>query len=1267
MRLRNISGTITRVMLSLSLAITIAIATLNNQSTTVQADHVGDIITAVVNSMSSESKAGTATIPNGVSQARTGYLCYLIKPDGSNYSTNAIALYSPGFIGLSESSWIAKTRTNLTAGSWKGQADWNCTPWTSSGTSVISHEPEIKQYFQDKNDTGVEHSLAFVKKYWGDTAAHAFEKDECYIVIETLMNFQYSEPGSGSGTLTSEQQTEIWNKCKEQAIIEANKLSDPVQELEDEGANITDLQAIWKKRFVKGDYIVRSWSDYCRSLLIQKWTAEAAEGAKRELKDTLGSARKMIGTPLIGTVPNLISAKSELGTTTTVFNSYLNNAACHAEQLQKSEAGFTVGASSGVLSDSEVATQGVAMMIIHYNDTSIQSTCDEPLQPDPHDPPDESTGDVSIVKNYRTKDGDDTYTDDGCFIRNNLSNEIMIEDETDYKVVGWKATGQTSPETIDSINWNPPGTVGQTGDTVGTVTLDETKEHTLYVLLEKSQDTPVTPPETPDYDYLLTETQITKQSKLSSPDNFVNVPTTLLQFKFSRDKFECNGHHVPTKHDGTHGSDCAEGCAKDHSFTCKSGCSTHTYYCTWRSWTDNSIKYSIKNTNWDAYKTILVTKAGATGVEVKRGENTKWTVSLSEGTKTDYYKNDGGNYWTWPGGDSHYSSDKDEWDYLFLLARGDDKLTVAQWVNAGEAKPVNGTDGTFSDANTFLEKLAGDDTYFTVASKKSSADYSRYKDDEHAKLDDLSQGKTGYYIKKFNMKFDKDTVTSGVDYDVSANPSAGSTGGTCTLQTITYGLVNGDGTTYSKGPLEIKDITVKIEVYTGQETLDPDYDYDYDTSDKIVFKNSRAIQKHTTSGIMVPTNTEIKFTPYVRMKYDTLTTTDLTAYVLGEYERSITPNDYAEIEWDYYNKDGIYNLQINSSQWSTHAQAYKDYGSGGKVLPGGATLSLKETDDGRRTLKVRTYQTILQGKGLTQVLNTTGTTTNPLPESDSSGNIVVKRHDDYANSVVEALSQTMIRQYVSTNASLENPMDVCVDSNVVNPDSNINLNNGSSKTSSESKYYLRTEDEYKEKSNSARLDATITSTSETGRYTFRADYKGNIYMNDKFILSKNQSYTDLKDATAKELDDKTYIVRKLLAAIQRDGGNDTSAKWVTDGHWYNEAMDGITIVVRESTIKTGLWNPAERHMVLDPKLIPSAEKNGSKVQNTKGTLFNCYFSSAFRTDNYSTKYGASSQEKIGEFKSRDGKAYSVKLTEYKTLYVSDKVFYIPNVTTQDLN
>jgi hypothetical protein len=246
-------------------------------------------------------------------------------------------------------------------------------------------------------------------------------------------------------------------------------------------------------------------------------------------------------------------------------------------------------------------------------------------------------------------------------------------------------------------------------------------------------------------------------------------------------------------------------------------------------------------------------------------------------------------------------------------------------------------------------------------------------------------------------------------------------------------------------------------------------------------------------------------------------------------------------------------------------------------------------------------------------------------------------------------------------------MDVCVDSNVVNPDSNINLNNGSSKTSSESKYYLRTEDEYKEKSNSARLDATITSTSETGRYTFRADYKGNIYMNDKFILSKNQSYTDLKDATAKELDDKTYIVRKLLAAIQRDGGNDTSAKWVTDGHWYNEAMDGITIVVRESTIKTGLWNPAERHMVLDPKLIPSAEKNGSKVQNTKGTLFNCYFSSAFRTDNYSSIYGASSQEKIGEFESRGGVAYSVKLTEYKTLYVSDKVFYIPNVTTQDLN
>jgi hypothetical protein len=54
------------------------------------------------------------------------------------------------------------------------------------------------------------------------------------------------------------------------------------------------------------------------------------------------------------------------------------------------------------------------------------------------------------------------------------------------------------------------------------------------------------------------------------------------------------------------------------------------------------------------------------------------------------------------------------------------------------------------------------------------------------------------------------------------------------------------------------------------------------------------------------------------------------------------------------------------------------------------------------------------------------------------------------------------------------------------------------------------------------------------------------------------------NAKAKEIDNKTYVVRKLLASVERGGGNDSTATW--SKKWYNEAMDGITVMVQETKI-----------------------------------------------------------------------------------------------------
>ena len=164
-------------------------------------------------------------------------------------------------------------------------------------------------------------------------------------------------------------------------------------------------------------------------------------------------------------------------------------------------------------------------------------------------------------------------------------------------------------------------------------------------------------------------------------------------------------------------------------------------------------------------------------------------------------------------------------------------------------------------------------------------------------------------------------------------------------------------------------------------------------------------------------------------------------------------------------------------------------------------------------------------------------------------------------------------------------------------------------------------------------------------------------MNDVPILQQNQDESSLT-GKAKEIDEKTYIVRKLVDAIERNTGNDGSATWVSSGKWYNEAMDGITIEVQTTQITVGFNSPALRSSVLDVKLIPLFEE-GNK-SNTKATFFKKYFSSAFRTQNYSTAMG-SVEDVIGKFKGT-----SIKLIDTENLFTS-KVFYIPNVTTQDLH
>ena len=73
-------------------------------------------------------------------------------------------------------------------------------PFTHAGNSTVTHQAEIKQWFQTSRGDGSNGGM-FVKTYWGEEIAEKFSSGEVVLVVETVMNFQYSK-GSGGATPT---------------------------------------------------------------------------------------------------------------------------------------------------------------------------------------------------------------------------------------------------------------------------------------------------------------------------------------------------------------------------------------------------------------------------------------------------------------------------------------------------------------------------------------------------------------------------------------------------------------------------------------------------------------------------------------------------------------------------------------------------------------------------------------------------------------------------------------------------------------------------------------------------------------------------------------------------------------------------------------------------------------------------------------------------------------------------------------------------------
>lgn len=514
------------------------------------------------------------------------------------------------------------------------------------------------------------------------------------------------------------------------------------------------------------------------------------------------------------------------------------------------------------------------------------------------------------------------------------------------------------------------------------------------------------------------------------------------------------------------------------------------------------------------------------------------------------------------------------WDYVCVLWRGEDDLTVAQWKND-------------TSTNSLMSSIG-----FKVAN--------------------APQGirKTSDFVNTFTAKFIGAYQDNSTEYGAStASPHSNKV---C-KQTMNYSF-------RSDTALSLSNIKVLVRVYSGQSNRD--------SSNEALKKNQAEVGS-------------ITFYPYIKMRYDKYYASyenynKQTAYVLGKYARTLNLRNGVTVRFE--SEDNGNTLEVQSNQWSTHTSLIKNINSlfgttdnAYKVIPGGATLNIKNRDDAKsKDVKVITYQCILEGDGKTQV-DYTGSVSGDFTEATADAN-----HKSTVNSVVESLKQLRLELFGNKSARKE-------------PFSGENITkskkfNGKS-ISSDSKYNW---DDF----NDLYINVAEGNTSKE-KYVFSADAEGNIRMNGEVIVTKGQGAESINNRTAKKINDKTQVVTQLVKALERNTGNDNSTAWSSaDGKWYNEAFDGVTVLVSTTTINTGLWDLMERSTVFDPKLTPS--------QSSKESIGNSFYSFQMRTAAYSDLYEGE-VNRVGNFMGVN--VYSnVDLIE---LFKTDK-WFSSNITTQDL-
>ena len=500
--------------------------------------HADSAAGAIIDSLGRGSTAGTSTIQKGISYTRTGYFCYLLTKDGAPVSGSVgHAFATPGCVLHDGTAWYVTARKGgYTANAWSGFAPWGCPPFGNSDSygNVTTNEPTIKAWLATTASNGVANAINFVNDYWGENAAKKFMNDEYVLVIETMVNFQYSVPdgsagssssGSTSDGMTLEQANAYITGLSGEVLAEAAKNSGSASAMI--YASQYEQYLTWFRAgedIENEDGTVMSTTEVGRLLtnlvmnmkasIIREMTTRYSNGYVFSLGSTSSGGRQYFGTPILGTLPNVLDYRTTYipECTSNWFASYTNKAAAFAEYFTAGKAGERAGfrpwtgSTTEKLTDGQVKEYGVGLMVISAHDnittdathTWDAENCGSTPGKAPEYIPTPTTSSLSrsytIIKAYRTLNtstsSTSTYINDGVYTREDTIGKILIEDEPTYTVVDWFTTS-TPTATVglsDATRWNESkshASIMEQGNSslASPITLPSAQKY-LYVLLE---------------------------------------------------------------------------------------------------------------------------------------------------------------------------------------------------------------------------------------------------------------------------------------------------------------------------------------------------------------------------------------------------------------------------------------------------------------------------------------------------------------------------------------------------------------------------------------------------------------------------------------------------------------------------------------------------------------------------------------------------------------------------------------------------------------